>query len=345
VAQGTLQVLFEFQTMVAALTGMEVANASMYDGATSTAEAVLMAKRLTRRANVLLAGGLHPHYADTIRTYARFNGLALDAADPRPDEDLAELAGRIDRDTACVVVQSPDLFGRPFDLAPLAARCSEQGALLVAVVTEVLSLGALTAPGAMGADIVAAEGQSLGVGLNFGGPHIGLFACRQKHVRQMPGRLAGQTVDVDGRRGFVLTLAAREQHIRRDKATSNICTNSGLCALAFTIHVGLLGEDGFARLAALNHARACAAAERLAAVPGVRVVNEAFFNEFTLELPIAAALVVDELAGQGILAGVPLARFYPERDHLERLLLVAVTETNTPEEIETFATALEETLR
>jgi glycine dehydrogenase subunit 1 len=213
------------------------------------------------------------------------------------------------------------------------------------VVTEIVSLGAVKPPGDMGADIVAAEGQSLGNALNFGGPHLGLFAAREQHVRQMPGRLAGQTVDADGRRGWVLTLSTREQHIRREKATSNICTNSGLCALAFTIHLALLGEAGLTRLAELNHATACNLADRLAAVPGVRVVNSNFFNEFTVRLPKPAAPVVAQLAEYGVLAGVPLSRFYPERDELANLLLVAATETVTDDDIDRFTHALGEVLR
>jgi glycine dehydrogenase subunit 1 len=197
----------------------------------------------------------------------------------------------------------------------------------------------------MGADIVAAEGQSIGNALNFGGPHVGLFACREQHVRQMPGRLAGQTTDADGRRGWVLTLSTREQHIRREKATSNICTNAGLCALAFTIHLSLLGEAGLTRLAQLNHAAACALADRLAQVPGVQLVNDGFFNEFALRLPIPAAKVVEALVEKGVLGGVPLSRFYPERDDLADLLLVAATETITADDIDTYATALAEVLR
>ncbi|HET6518612.1 MAG TPA: aminomethyl-transferring glycine dehydrogenase subunit GcvPA [Geminicoccaceae bacterium] len=346
ISQGTLQALFEFQTMVAAITGMEVANASMYDGATGCAEAVLMAQRLTKRGKAVVSGGLHPHYADTVSTYARFNDIAIDRTEPAPEGgDLEALAGMVGRDTACVVVQNPNVFGRIRDLAPLAARCHEQGALLVAVVTEIVSLGAIRPPGAMGADIVAAEGQSVGVPMNFGGPTVGLFACREKFVRQMPGRLAGETLDEDGKRGFVLTLAAREQHIRREKATSNICTNSGLCALAFTIHLSLLGEDGFKRLAALNHAKAVQLAERLGRVRGVEVLNDTFFNEFTVRLAKPAAEVVDDLAGRGVLAGVPVSRLLPGRAGLDDLLLVAATETNTEDDMTALSDALAEALR
>ena len=258
IAQGTLQYLFEFQTQVALLTGMEVANASLYDGSTATAEAVLMAQRVTRRGKAILSGGLHPHYAETVETVAGLMGQVSRApVTPGKCEDIIAL---IDEETACVVVQSPDVYGLIRNLRPIAEAAHAKGALLIAVVTEIVSLRLLEAPGAQGADIVAAEGQSIGNGLNFGGPYVGLFATREKFLRQMPGRLAGETVDAEGRRGFVLTLSTREQHIRREKATSNICTNSGLCALAFTIHMTLLGEEGLSRLARLNHARAAALA-------------------------------------------------------------------------------------
>ena len=344
VSQGTLQVLFEFQTQVALITGMDVANASMYDGATACAEAVLMANRVTRRNRAVLSGGLHPHYRDTVRTLARFIGFSLDEADADANGS-EDLAARIDGETSCVVVQTPSVFGHLTDLGPLAEACHAKGVLLIAVVAEIVSLGLLKPPGAMGADIVAAEGQSVGNGLNFGGPHVGLFAARAKHVRQMPGRLCGETVDVDGRRGFVLTLSTREQHIRREKATSNICTNSGLCALAFTIHLSLLGEDGFRRLAEVNHARAVRLADRLATLPGVSVLNTAFFNEFTVRLDRPAAPVVDALAERGVLAGVPVSRLYPDRPDLADLLLVAATETVTDEDEDALLAALRETLR
>jgi glycine dehydrogenase subunit 1 len=344
VAQGTLQYLFEFQTQIALLTAMEVANASLYDGATACAEAVAMAGRVTRRNKAVLSGGLHPQYREVCETYAHFAGHELVIPDPAPrgGEDLAAL---IAEDTACVVVQNPDFYGEVRDYSELARICHEAGALLVVVVTEILSLGAIRPPGEMGADIVAAEGQSFGNALNFGGPHVGLFASREKFVRQMPGRLVGETVDAEGRRGWVLTLSTREQHIRREKATSNICTNSGLCALAFTIHLALLGEAGLTGLARLNHATAVAAVETLSAIPGVELVNKSFFNEFTLHLPCAAAPVVDALAGRGILAGIPVSRLDPGRAELENLLLVAATEMVTPQDIDGFATALREVLR
>ncbi|MDA1132849.1 MAG: aminomethyl-transferring glycine dehydrogenase subunit GcvPA [Proteobacteria bacterium] len=339
ISQGTLQFLFEFQTQVAMLTGMEVANASMYEGATATAEAVLMAQRLTRRHGAVLSGSLHPHYRETVRTQTQFLGLHLDLA-PTDISGGEDLASRITADTACVVVQTPDFFGNLHDTTDLAKECHEAGALLVVVVTEPVSFGALKAPGDMGADIVAGEGQSLGVGLNFGGPYVGLFATRSNFVRQMPGRLCGETVDADGRRAWVLTLSTREQHIRRQKATSNICTNSGLCALSFGIHVALLGEAGLRRLAALNHAAAVRLADRLDAVPGVRVVNRTFFNEFTVELAAPAAAAVDTLAADGILAGVPVSRLVPDDPALANLLLVAATETNTDAEMDALATGL-----
>jgi len=342
IAQGTLQTLFEFQTQVALLTGMEVANASLYDGSTATAEAVLMAARITRRSKAILSGGLHPHYAETVETVAMLSGKVVRApVTPGRAEDIAAL---IDSDTACVVVQSPDVFGLIRDLKPIAAAAHAKGALLIAVVTEIVSLGLLEAPGFQDADIVACEGQSLGNGLSFGGPYVGLFATREKFLRQMPGRLAGETVDASGKRGYVLTLSTREQHIRREKATSNICTNSGLCCLAFTIHLSLLGEEGFARLARLNHAKASALADRLARIPGVDLVTRFFFNEFTLRLSKPASEVVDALAARDILAGVPASRLLPHDPSLRDLLIVAATETTTDEDCDALARALNEVL-
>jgi glycine dehydrogenase subunit 1 len=340
VAQGTLQCLFEFQTQVALLTGMEVANASMYDGATACAEAMLMGARLDKdRHRAVIAGGVHPHYRDTAATYGRFAGLDVVALPPAC-ASCDDAAGALDGDTACVIVQNPDVFGSVRDYSPLAAACRRAGVLLVIVVTEAVSLGIVTPPGEMGADIVAGEGQSFGNALSFGGPSIGLFATRNRFVRQMPGRLAGETTDVDGRRGYVLTLSTREQHIRREKATSNICTNSGLCALAFTMHLAFLGERGLRRLAEINHANASILAERLAALPGVEVVTESFFNEFTLRLPGPAAPVVESLAEQGILAGVPASRLFPNERNFGRLLIVAATELVSEADMERFATAL-----
>jgi glycine dehydrogenase subunit 1 len=348
IAQGTLQALFEFQTQVARLFGCDVANASMYDGSTACWEAIVMARRITRRGKALLSAGLHPHYVSVAQTMARFTGDDLRTALPdlsAAGDDLAALITAIDGETSCVVVQNPNILGHVADLSELAARCHEKGALLIAVVTEPVSLGAIRSPGEVGADIVVGEGQSIGVGLQFGGPYVGLFATRDKYVRQMPGRLCGETVDAAGQRGFVLTLSTREQHIRREKATSNICTNSGLCALAFSVHMTLLGEKGLRDLAMLNHAGAVEAAERLSRVPGVELVTPTFFNEFTLKLVKEARPVVRALADDGILGGVSLGRLYPGVESLERGLVVAVTETTSAEDVDELADALEEALR
>jgi glycine dehydrogenase subunit 1 len=344
IAQGTLQYLFEFQTQVAAILGMEVANASMYDGSTGTAEAVLMAHRVTKRAKAVVSGRLHPHYADVIRTVCGSAGAGLTVEMGGVHSTAPEdLASRIDANTACVVVQNPDVFGNLIDLKPIAEAAHAKGALLIAVVTEAVSLGAVTPPGHMGADIVVAEGQSIGVGLQFGGPYVGLFATREKYMRQMPGRLCGQTVDGQGRRGYVLTLSTREQHIRREKATSNICTNSGLMCLAFTIHMTLLGEHGFRRLAQLNHEAACDLADALADIPGAELLTKSYFNEFTLKLSKPADQVVSALAKKGVLGGVPASRLYPG-DDVANLLIVAATEVNTDACRAAFAAALKEVL-
>ena len=343
IAQGTLQVLFEFQTQVARLFGTDIANASMYDGSTACWEAIAMSGRVTRRKKAVLSGGLHPHYVATAQTMAKFTGDTLDCRLPvleaAPDD--AAVIAAIDGETACVVVQYPDVLGRIPDLAAIAAAAQAAGALLVAVVTEPVALGLLEAPGQLGADIVVGEGQALGVGLQFGGPYLGLFGCREKFVRQMPGRLCGQTVDADGKRGFVLTLSTREQHIRREKATSNICTNAGLCALAFSIHMTLLGGAGLEQLAAINHAKAQQVAARLAAIPGVTVLNDAWFNEVTVILPRDAREVVRALADRQVLGGVSLGRLYPHAAGLANAMLVTATETVTDEDIAALAAALE----
>ncbi len=349
IAQGTLQMLFEFQTQVARLYGCAVANASLYDGSTACWEAVAMATRVTRRKRAVLSGALHPHYSQVVKTMAQFTGETIADAQPaiQTEPDLDGLTSRIDEDTACVVVQYPDILGRISDLSKVAEAAHAKGALLVVVNTEPVALGAIMSPGEMGADIVVGEGQAIGVGLQFGGPYLGLFAVRDpKHVRQMPGRLCGETTDAEGKRGFVLTLSTREQHIRREKATSNICTNSGLCALAFSVHMTLLGEKGLRELAAENHRLACVAADRLAKVPGVSLLNHAFFNEFTLMLDGKPAReVVRELADRGVLGGVSLGRLYPGVEALQQALLVAVTEMTTEEDIDTLATELETLLK
>ncbi|WP_209348489.1 aminomethyl-transferring glycine dehydrogenase subunit GcvPA [Pontixanthobacter sp. CEM42] len=347
IAQGTLQMLFEFQSQVARLYGCAVANASMYDGSTACWEAVAMAHRVTKRKRVVLSGALHPHYAEVVRTMAKFTDDDIAGAKPAisAQPDNAGLIARIDDNTSCVVVQYPDILGRLPDLEEIAEAAHAKGALLIAVNTEPVALGAIKSPGELGADIVVGEGQSIGVGLQFGGPYLGLFAVRdKKHVRQMPGRLCGETVDADGKRGFVLTLSTREQHIRREKATSNICTNSGLCALAFSVHMTLLGEKGLRQLAAENHRLSCIAADKLAAVPGVTVLNDSFFNEFTIMFDADARQIVRDLAEDKILAGVSLGRLYPDVDAFSGGLLVAVTETTTEEDIETLCSALKEKL-
>ena len=321
IAQGTLQVIFEYQTFIAQLTGQDIANASMYDGATAAAEAALMAMRITKRDKVVLGNALHPHYRDVVETYVN-NQQGASLADGKPDAQ-----------TACVIIQTPDFHGTPHALADWRKMCDDAGAMLVVVVNEILSLGLLPAP--VEADIVCGEAQSVGVAMSYGGPHLGFFATKEKYLRQMPGRLCGMTVDADGKRGFVLTLNTREQHIRREKATSNICTNQGLMALAFTVHMALLGEGGFKQLATLNHERACDLADALAKLPGVKVENKNFFNEFVIDLGKPAKTVVDELASQGIIAGLALD---------ENKLLVAATEMTTDEHIQSFVSALKEVL-
>lgn len=318
ISQGTLMAIFEFQTMIANLTGMDVANASMYDGATATAEAVLMARRLTKRGGIHIAGHLHPEYREVIDTYIRNY------------PDMQVKTGAPDANASCVIVQTPDFHGQPQALAELRKQCTQSGALLIVVVNEILSLGLLPAPAE--ADIVCGEAQSIGVPMSFGGPHLGFFACKKDYLRQMPGRLCGQTVDKDGRRGYVLTLSTREQHIRREKATSNICTNQGLFALAFTIHMSLLGEVGFKQLARLNHERACMLADRLAKIKNVKIINENFFNEFVVELPMNAKETVQKMATQGIIAGYPLEG---------NKLLLAATEMTSEADIESLAGVLE----
>ncbi|MCC0048954.1 MAG: aminomethyl-transferring glycine dehydrogenase subunit GcvPA [Rhodobiaceae bacterium] len=342
ITQGTLQYLFEFQTQVAWLTGVEVANASMYDGSTGTAEAVLMAHRVTRRNKAVLSGSLHPHYRDVVKTVS---GMANDEvvclpANPDGSEDIL---AAIDDSVSCVVVQTPGVFGNLTDLTAIAEKAHEHGALLIAVFTEVVSLGLVEPPGKMGADIVVGEGQGIGNGLNFGGPYVGLFATKQKYLRQMPGRLCGETVDAEGKRGFVLTLSTREQHIRRDKATSNICTNSGLCCLAFTIHMTLLGDHGLTRLAETCHANAVLLADALAGVSGVKVLSDTFFNEFAIAVPGKAADVVEKLAAKGVLGGVPFSRLDPAAG-LDDVILVASTEINTDDDRAAYVAALKEVL-
>ena len=340
IAQGTLQYLFEFQTQVALLAGLEVANASMYDGSTAAAEAVLMAHRITRRHKAVLAGNLHPHYRETIETVARLAGHEVVALPPAP-EGGQDVAAAIDAGASCVVVQSPDFYGHLHDLRPLAEKAHAAGALLVAVVTEAVSLGLVESPGAMGADIFAGEGQSIGNALAFGGPYVGLFATRQRFVRQMPGRLAGETVDKDGRRGFVLTLSTREQHIRREKATSNICTNQGLMALAAAVYLATLGKCGLDAVARLCWHKSHYAAKQIDALDGFTVLSgKPFFKEFAVKLPAPVAQVNEFLLDEfDIVGGYDLGQDYP---HLKDHMLIAVTETNTQREIDDLIVGLKE---
>ncbi|HVG26550.1 MAG TPA: aminomethyl-transferring glycine dehydrogenase subunit GcvPA [Acidobacteriaceae bacterium] len=345
ISQGTLQAMFEFQTMICELTGMEIANASMYDGSTGAAESVLMAVRVTGRDNCVVARTVHPEYREVLKTTVQHQDIPVaecgyDAKTGRVD--MAALEAAITADTACVLIQSPNFFGTIEDVGAIAELVHSKGALLIVSIAEAVSLGAVKAP--KEADIVSMEAQSFGVPVGFGGPYCGVIACKEKFLRQMPGRLVGETKDMDGKRGFVLTLSTREQHIRREKATSNICTNSGLCALAWTIHMTLLGETGLRSLAAVNHRKACAAADRLARVPGVEVVNDGFFNEFAVRLPAPSRAVVRTMADRGVLGGVSLGRLYPGDAGLEKGLVVAVTETVTDEDIEALGNALEEAL-
>jgi glycine dehydrogenase subunit 1 len=312
-AQGTLQVIFEFQTFMTTLTGMDVANASMYDGATSCAEAALMAMRLTGREKIVIGNALHPQYREVLESY-----IGKDHISDVEDETIA-----------AVIIQSPDFFGTPHAYANWKKKCDAIGAKLIVVITEIVSLGVLPAP--IEADIVCGEAQSIGIPMSYGGPHLGLFACKQEYLRQMPGRLCGETVDADGKRGFVLTLSTREQHIRREKATSNICTNQGLCALAFTVHAALLGEEGLKHLARLNHERACTLADALSKISGIKIINDSFFNEFVIELPIDSKVVQQKLLNKKIIGGLPLDG---------NRMLVTATEMTTDEDIRAFVNAL-----
>jgi glycine dehydrogenase subunit 1 len=342
ISQGTLQAIFEFQTLICQLTGQEVANASMWDGSTATTEAVLMAERITGRRRVLVAHSLHPEYRDVLRTYAKNSGLQIKELPFSKSGTVDEQAVRsaIRDDVAAVVVQSPNFFGCVESVRGLADIAHSAGALLLVAITEGVSLGALRPPAE--ADIVAMEGQSFGLPPSYGGPFVGVIASRDKFVRQMPGRLAGQTTDLDGRRGFVLTLATREQHIRREKATSNICTNQALCALAATVHLTLLGKEGLREMAQQNLAKARFALAELTKVPGVRRAFDApFFNEFTVEFPRSVKIVNAELLAEKIIGPVALGTAYPE---LTKRALVCVTETTTRTNIENLAGAVKRAL-
>ncbi|MEM7006975.1 MAG: aminomethyl-transferring glycine dehydrogenase subunit GcvPA, partial [Pseudomonadota bacterium] len=312
----------------------------MYDGSTACAEAALMACRATRRKKVVLSGGLHPHYAAATRTLCEAQGIEIVQLPAAVDGEL-DLAVAVDDETACVIGQSPNVFGTITDLSPVADAAHAKKALLVSVFTEAVSLGLVTPPGEMGADIAVGEGQSIGNPLTFGGPYVGLFACTQKLVRQMPGRLCGETQDADGQRGFVLTLSTREQHIRRDKATSNICTNAGLCALAFTAHMTLLGDAGFSTLSRLNHEAACDLADALEVIDGVELLTPRFFNEFAFRTSKPAADVLADLDKRGVVGGVRASRLMP-RAGLDDVIICAATECTTAEDIDAYANALKE---
>jgi glycine dehydrogenase subunit 1 len=319
IAQGTLAVIFQFQSIIALLTGMQVANASMYDGATSLAESCLMALRIkSGKKNIAKFNDIHPDYLDVCKTFLDLNS--------------AKLQDKIDESCAGVVVQYPDFYGNIPNLEAVRQKCDEVGALMIVVVSEILSLGLLEAPAK--ADIVVGEASSLGVGLNFGGPLLGFFSCKKEFVRQMPGRICGATIDADGKSGFVLTLNAREQHIRREKATSNICSNQGLCATAFTIHTSLLGEIGYKKLALINHQKACEAYEILSKIKGVKVLNENFFNEFTIEFSKNAHEINQKLLEKNIIGG----------HCVDNKMILAFTELTSEEDIKNLAKNLGEIL-
>src|SRR5215471_1277783 len=342
ITQGTLQAIFEFQTLMCQLTGQEVANASMYDGSTATTEAVLMAERLTGRTRVLVARSVHPEYREVLRTYAKNSGLHVEEISYTAAGTLDEkaLKAAIGQDVCAVVAQSPNFFGVIESPAALAEITRPAGAMLVVAIAEGVSLGAVKPPAE--ADIVAMEAQSFGLAPSYGGPYAGVVASKEKYVRQMPGRLAGQTTDHDGRRGFVLTLATREQHIRREKATSNICTNQALCALAATVHLTLLGKEGLREMAEQNLSKAQFALSELLKVPGVRhPFDVPFFNEFVIELPRSVRIVNSQILREKIIGPLPLGPFYPE---LTKHALVCVTETTPRAEIERFAGAVKRAL-
>jgi len=345
ISQGTLQAIFEYQSMVCALTGMDVANASHYDGATSLAEAALMAVNISRRRRrkIIVSPTVHPEYRATLRTYTP--DLAVETLNFKPQTlnfEVESLKFEVDKDTACAIVQQPDFFGQLEEvskLSQLAEVVHGAGALLV-VAVDPISLGLFTPPGEYGADIVVGEGQALGNPLNFGGPYLGIFACRGKYMRKMPGRLVGETVDTQGRRGFVLTLAAREQHIRRERATSNICTNQALCALAAGAYLAAMGKSGLHKVAELCYHKAHYAAQRIAALPGFDLVGDRpFFKEFVVRCPRPPSEINEALLERAIIGGYDLGRDYPQ---LENHMLLCVTEMNTKEEIDRLVEALEE---
>ena len=346
ISQGTLQAIFEYQTLMCQLTGMEVSNASMYDGASSLAEAVLMANRITKRKKVLLSQAIHPEYRKVIQTYIDPDQQEIISVPYKKEEgqtDERVLFDLLDGEVSAVVVQSPNFFGVIEDLHPIIEKVHENGSLMIVGFSEAIAYGILKPPGAMGADIVAGEGQSMGIPVSFGGPYLGIFTTRERFVRMMPGRLVGETVDLDGKRGFVLTLAAREQHIRRERATSNICTNEGLCALMTTIFLSCLGKEGLRELAIMNLSKKEYAKKVISQIPDCKpTFSSPTFNEFVLRIGGEPEKVLEKLKERKILGGLSLAKFYPELNHH---ILITVTEMNTKEEIDRWAEALEEALR
>lgn len=341
VTQGTLQYIFEFQTLVCQLTGMEVANASMYDGSTSMAEAFLMAQRVTRRDKVVIAETVHPEYLEVGKTYTQHGDLTIETVSFDKDSGriLTDDLSKLDDKTAALVVQSPNFFGCVEDLQSLADKAHEVGALLIVVVTEAISFGLLKTPGECGADIVVAEGQSFGIPMSYGGPHVGLFACKEKYVRNMPGRLAGIAYDKNGNRGFVLTLATREQHIRREKATSNICTNQGLIALAATIYMETMGKKGLQEVAMQNAQKAAYAKKEISKIEGFSIpFSSPTFNEFVVRAPKNAEEILEKLrTNDEIIGGLALSKYYSENAND---FLVCVTETNTKAQIDNLVEGL-----
>jgi len=345
ISQGTLQAIFEYQTLMCQLTGMDVSNASMYDGASSLAEAVLMANRITRRKKVLLSQAIHPEYRRVIQTYMAPDQQEIVLIPYQKDEGRTDekiLSDLLKEEVSAVVLQSPNFFGVIEDLQSIGERIHDLGGLMIANFSEAVAYGILRPPGSIGADIVAGEGQSLGIPMSYGGPYLGVFTTRERFVRNMPGRLVGETIDLEGKRGFVLTLATREQHIRRERATSNICTNEGLCALMATVFLSCLGKEGLKELALMNLSKADYAKKAVSRIRGCKLIFTApAFNEFVVEIEGEPEKVLLQLREEEILGGVPLKRFYPELDHH---LLVAVTEMNRKEEIDRWAEALEKAL-
>jgi glycine dehydrogenase subunit 1 len=341
ITQGTLQAIFEFQTMICELTGMDIANASMYDGSTGAAESVTMAVRITQRSGVLVARTVHPEYREVMHTYAQHQGLDAEVVGYGDDGrlDLAELERSVSEETACVLVQSPNFFGVIEDIPAIAEIVHKKGALLIVSIAEAISLGVVRPP--VEADIVSMEAQSFGVALSYGGPYCGVIAAKEKYRRQMPGRLVGETVDTEGRRGFVLTLSTREQHIRREKATSNICTNQALVALMATIFLVVYGKEGLRELALHNLAKADYAARRFSSVGGARLLfaGAPHFHEFVLETSESPELLNTQLLKQKVIGGLPLKRWYPE---LGNATLWCTTELNTREQIDYAASLLQQ---